>query len=170
VLGKDYTDQDCSLARALEVVGERWTLLILRDAFYGVRRFSDFEAHLDIPKAVLSARLNGLVADGLLQRTPDPAHASRAIYELTASGRDLWPAVHALMTWGQRNRGENSRVFRHTVCATPLLDDGSCPTCGVTPKPEDITTEPRPGRKRRRHDPVAVRLRSPHRLLQPLDP
>jgi DNA-binding HxlR family transcriptional regulator len=68
----DYDGQDCALARALEVVGERWTPLILRDAFYGVRRFSDFQVHLDIPRAVLADRLNGLVEDGLLVRIPDP--------------------------------------------------------------------------------------------------
>src|SRR6266511_3542177 len=77
MLGKDYTDQDCALARALEVVGERWTLLILRDAFYGVRRFSDFAAHLDIPRAVLAERLRGLVDDGLLARRPDPERPGR---------------------------------------------------------------------------------------------
>src|SRR2546423_15667325 len=77
MLGKDYEGQDCSLARALEVVGERWTLLIVRDAFYGVRRFSDFAAHLDIPRAVLSDRLAGLVEDGLMQRRPDPERAGR---------------------------------------------------------------------------------------------
>ena len=62
-LGTDYARQDCSLARSLELVGERWTLLILRDAFLGVRRFSDFQTHLDISKAVLSARLEALVAE-----------------------------------------------------------------------------------------------------------
>jgi DNA-binding HxlR family transcriptional regulator len=72
MLGRDYKRQDCSLARALEVVGERWTLLIVRDAFYGVRRFSDFQAHLDIPKAVLSERLGWLIENGVLQRRPDP--------------------------------------------------------------------------------------------------
>ncbi|MBV8713141.1 MAG: helix-turn-helix transcriptional regulator, partial [Solirubrobacterales bacterium] len=70
MLGKDYEAQDCSLARALEVIGERWTLLILRDAFFGVRRFNDFHVHLDIPKAVLSDRLSGLVEDGILEREP----------------------------------------------------------------------------------------------------
>src|SRR5690348_7302888 len=90
MLGKDYAEQDCALARALEVVGERWTLLILRDAFYGVRRFSELQAHLDIPKAVLSDRLNTLVGDGVLERVPDPEHRGRYLYELTQSGRDLW--------------------------------------------------------------------------------
>ena len=72
MLGSDYEAQDCSLARALGVVGERWTLLIVRDAFYGVRRLNDFQAHLDIPRAVLTDRLSGLVDDGVLQRRTRP--------------------------------------------------------------------------------------------------
>ena len=83
MLGRDYERQDCSLARALEVVGERWTLLIVRDAFFGVRRFNDFQAHLDIPKAVLSERLGWLTENGVLKRQPDPNHAGRHLYELT---------------------------------------------------------------------------------------
>lgn len=169
VLGKDYVDQDCALARALEVIGERWTPLILRDAFYGVRRFSDFQGHLDIPKAVLTDRLNGLVADGLLERTPDPTHAGRHLYDLTPAGRDLWPALHALITWGSRHRATNSRIFKHAACDTLLDGAGNCPHCGLTPEPEDITTEPSPRRKTGRTDPVAIALRAPHRLLEPLE-
>jgi DNA-binding HxlR family transcriptional regulator len=115
MLGKDYEGQDCALARALEVVGERWTLLIVRDAFYGVRRFNDFQAHLDIPKAVLSDRLAGLVYEEILERRPDPEHAGRHLYELTAAGRDLWPVLAALLGWGGRHRQTNSRVFRHAA-------------------------------------------------------
>jgi DNA-binding HxlR family transcriptional regulator len=170
VLGKDYAHQDCALARALEVVGERWTMLILRDAFYGVRRFNDFQAHLDIPKAVLSDRLSGLVDGGLLERRPDPQHAGRHLYELTAAGRDLWPALHALLVWGGRHRAPNSRVFKHTSCGTLLDDQGHCTECGVTPGPEDILSEPRPRRRRNlRDDPVAIALRAPHRLLDPIE-
>lgn len=69
-LGTDYAQQDCSLARALEVVGERWSMLIVRDAFYGVSRFNDFLAHLDIPRAVLTARLRTLVEAGVLYKEP----------------------------------------------------------------------------------------------------
>ena len=144
MLGKDYQRQDCSLARALEVVGERWTLLIVRDAFYGVRRFNDFQAHLDIPKAVLSDRLNGLVEDGILKRRPDPRHAGRHLYELTPSGRDLWPALHALLAWGERHRHPNSRVFTHAACGTRLDASGLCATCRKTPGPEDIVMTLRP--------------------------
>lgn len=172
MLGKDYERQDCSLARALEVIGERWTLLIVRDAFYGVRRFSDFQAHLDIPRAVLSDRLSGLVEDGILDRRPDPRHAGRHLYELTAAGRDLWPALHALLAWGDRYRHPNSRIFRHAACGTRLDASGYCTACAVTPGPGDIITEPRQDRAAppgRRGDPVAVALRSPHRLLDPVE-
>jgi DNA-binding HxlR family transcriptional regulator len=169
VLGKDYPAQDCSLARALEVLGERWTLLILRDAFHGVRRFNDFQAHLDIPKAVLSDRLGSLVANGILDRRPDPQHAGRHIYELTAPGRDLWPALHALLVWGGRHRAPNSRTFKHASCDTVLDDHGHCGFCGVTPGPEDILSEPSGRRPPVREDAVAVALRAPHRLLEPIE-
>ncbi len=169
MLGKDYEAQDCSLARALGVIGERWTLLIIRDAFYGVRRFNDFQAHLDVPRAVLSDRLCGLVADGILERQPDQAHAGRHVYTLTAAGRDLWPALYALMTWGDRHRYRNSRTFEHAACGTALDGAGRCGTCGLAPGPDDILTAPRPGRRTARHDPVAIALRAPHRLLEPIE-
>jgi DNA-binding HxlR family transcriptional regulator len=169
MLGKDYEAQDCSLARALGVIGERWTLLIVRDAFYGVRRFNDFHAHLDIPRAVLADRLAGLVEDGVLERRPDPEHAGRHLYELTAAGRDLWPALYALLIWGDRYRHPNSRVFKHAACGTTLDDRGHCATCGLTPDPDDILTEPRQGRARTRTDKVAIALRTPHRLLEPIN-
>jgi DNA-binding HxlR family transcriptional regulator len=169
MLGKDYEGQDCSLARALEVIGERWTLLVVRDAFYGVRRFSDFQAHLDIPRAVLSDRLAGLVEDGILKRRPDPEHAGRHLYELTTAGRDLWPALHALLVWGSRHREPNTRVFKHAACGTALDDAGSCATCAQTPEPGDILMEPRRRRRTGRDDPVATALRAPHRLLEPLE-
>jgi DNA-binding HxlR family transcriptional regulator len=168
MLGKDYQHQDCSLARALEVIGERWTLLILRDAFYGVRRFSDFQAHLDVPKAVLSARLAGLVEDGILERRPDPGRAGRHVYELTAAGRELWPVLHSLLVWGGKHRFPNSRVFRHAACGTQIDERGACPKCGLTPGPEDLEMAASPGRGIKRDDPVAVALREPHRLLDPV--
>jgi DNA-binding HxlR family transcriptional regulator len=168
MLGKDYEGQDCALARALESIGERWTLLIVRDAFFGVRRFNDFQAHLDIPKAVLSDRLAGLVEDGILVREPDPDRPGRNVYELTSAGRDLWPVLHSLLVWGGRHRARNSRLFQHAVCGTTLDDRGDCPTCGITPGPKDIVTVPRRDR-RRRTDPVAKVLDQPRRLLVPVD-
>jgi len=168
MLGKDYEGQDCAIARAMEVIGERWTLLIVRDAFYGVQRFNGFQAHLDIPKAVLSDRLSGLVKEGILDRPIDPEHAGRRLYELTAPGRDLWPVLHALLVWGDHHRSPNSRLFKHVACATELDDSGCCPRCELAPGPEEILTEPRRGRPKLRDDPVAVALRAPHRLLEPV--
>jgi DNA-binding HxlR family transcriptional regulator len=168
MLGKDYDRQDCAIARALETIGERWTLLIVRDAFYGVRRFSEFQSHLDVPKAVLSDRLAGLVADGILTRRPDPDRPSRHIYELTAAGRELWPVLHSLLVWGGRHRGPNSRVFEHAACGTRLDDRGDCPACGITPDPEDVVSKRRRGAANLRDDPVSVALRDPHRLLEPV--
>src|SRR5580658_7963212 len=167
--GTRYAGQDCSLARALEVIGERWTLLIIRDAFYGVRHFNDFRAPLDIPKAVLADRLTGLVDDGILDRRPDPGHAGRHLYELTPAGRDLWPAVHALLTWGSQHRAPNRMRFRHAGCQTELDGRGSCPACRLTPAPAEIIADPVAGSQGRRQDPVALALRETHPLLTPLD-
>jgi DNA-binding HxlR family transcriptional regulator len=171
VLGRDYEGQDCALARALEVIGERWTLLIVRDAFYGVRRFNDFQAHLDIPKAVLSDRLGWLVENEVLTRRRDPNHGARHVYELTPAGRDLWPALHALLIWGSRHRAPNSRIFKHASCGSALDDAGHCASCDTAPAPEDILVEPRRGRRSaaKREDPVSIVLRTPHRLLEPIE-
>jgi DNA-binding HxlR family transcriptional regulator len=169
MLGKDYEGQDCSVARALEVVGERWTLLIVRDALYGVRRFSDFQSHLDIPKAVLSERLTGLVEQGILERRPDPDHRGRYMYELTAAGRDLWPVVHSLFRWSEQNRAPSNRRFRHALCGTELDQTAACPSCKIAPPFEDVTMELRRARGSSRTDPIAVALVKPHRMLEPLE-
>ena len=142
------------MARSLEVVGERWTLLILRDLFFGVHRFTDLLGHLDIPRAVLSARLAALVEQGVVERRTDPAG-----FELTAAGRELWPIVHGLIVWGDRHRpvdGGARRLFVHAAC-------------GVAPDPAEVETRPGPGvDPARRDDRVSRALRTPHRLLTPL--
>ena len=163
-----YEQMNCSIASALDVVGEPWTLLIVRDAFYGVRRFNDFQVHLDIPKAVLSERLGGLVERGILDRTPDPDHAGRHVYELTPAGRELWPLLFDLMIWGSSHRSQSGRIFTHAACGTALDRRGVCPKCGLAPEPADVTVAPREGRETFRNDPVTVALRRPQRLLEPL--
>ena len=167
-LGVDYDRQDCSLARALELVGERWTMLILRDAFFGVRRFSDFAAHLDISRAVLAARLSALVEAGLLSRASDGGHPW---YDLTDEALELWPALYALAQWGERTstRDAPRRLFDHAGCGGALERSGRCSSCGATPPPEELVTRPGPGADPTlRDDPVSVALRRPHRLLEPL--
>jgi DNA-binding HxlR family transcriptional regulator len=95
----DLSELNCSLARTLEVVGDWWTLLVVRDAFLGVRRFGDFQRSLGIAKNILAARLERLTASGLLERGGSEA---RPIYQLTDRGRELLPAMVALMQWGDK--------------------------------------------------------------------
>jgi DNA-binding HxlR family transcriptional regulator len=161
VLGKDYEGQECALASTLEVLGERWTLLIVRDAFFGVRRYSDWVARLDIPRAVLSDRLRGLVASGILVKREDH-------YELTDAGAELWPALHALIAWGARHRRPSTNSYRHTACDTELGPGASCPACGVVPPARDVLVVPR-STGGGRTDPVSVAMRAPRRLLEPID-
>jgi DNA-binding HxlR family transcriptional regulator len=162
-LGKDYVKQDCSLARALEVVGERWTLLIVRDALYGVRRFGHLQAHLEIPRAVLSARLQALVDAGVLDKRGHD-------YVLTETGRDLFPVVHTLARWGDRNFSDRGpcRLFVHIPCGEQIDDGGACPACGRVVPLEELEIHPGPGLDPERTDPVSVALRGPHRLLRPV--
>ena len=128
MLPSSYDRQDCSLARALEIVGERWTLLVLRDAFYGVRRFNDFLAHLDVPRTVLSNRLRSLVDSGVMVKVPDRNHAGRWLYELTDDGMALWPALYALRSWGERHSGRRTpdvhpRCVWHTARSHSAMRD-----------------------------------------------
>lgn len=97
---KSFQDMNCALAQTLEVVGERWTLLVLRDAFFGIRRFDDFQRRLGIARNILSARLARLVDEGILERRVTSPGGRRAEYHLTEKGRDLQPALLALTQWG----------------------------------------------------------------------
>ena len=170
MLGKDYAGQECALASTLEVLGERWTLLIVRDAFFGVRRYSEWVARLDIPRAVLSDRLRGLVANGVLARRDDPGHAGRTVYELTGAGQELWPALHALISWGDRHRRPSTNAYRHAACGTDLGPGAACPGCGVVPAAADVLVVPRAtGGSPGRTDPVSAAMGRPRRLLEPLE-
>ena len=103
-LSTDTSRADCSVARALEVIGERWTVLVLREAFYGVRRFAEMHVAIGCAKSVLSARLEHLVRHGVLARVAyrEEAKRERFEYALTAKGKALFPVVIALMQWGDR--------------------------------------------------------------------
>ncbi|TVS18031.1 MAG: transcriptional regulator [Gammaproteobacteria bacterium] len=99
---KSFSEMNCSLAQALEVVGERWTLLILRDAFFGIRRFEEFQRRLGIARNILSARLARLVEEGILERHSVSPGGKWAEYRLTEKGKSLQPALLALVQWGDR--------------------------------------------------------------------
>ena len=170
-LPNDYSRQSCSLARSLEIVGERWTLLIVRDAFYGVRRFGDFVAHLDIPRAVLTSRLRTLEAEGVMTRTPGSSGHDE--YELTDKGVRLWPVVRDLMAWGDEYYAPKGprRVLRHDADQGALKPDGTCQVCGATVGVAETVIAPGPGFAaygRLRQDAVSEALAEPRRLLEPL--
>ena len=100
MLGRDYQGQNCSVARALELVGERWTLLVIRDAFHGRRHFEEFQENLGIARNVLADRLQKLVEHGIFERVRYQERPERYEYRLTRKGRDLRLALAALMQWG----------------------------------------------------------------------
>ncbi|WP_405662817.1 helix-turn-helix transcriptional regulator [Streptomyces sp. NBC_01166] len=172
-LGKDYAAQQCSIARALEVIGERWTLLVVRDALYGVRRYNDFLTHLGIPRAVLASRLQALTEAGVLARRRYQESPPRDEYVLTDRGEALWPTVRSLGLWG-REHIEGSkplRLFFHATCGSELGAYGQCAACGNIPVPlEDVEMRPGPGLDPDPADPVSRALLTPRRLLQPLEP
>jgi DNA-binding HxlR family transcriptional regulator len=169
-LPSTYADRNCSLARALEVVGERWTLLIVRDAFHGVRRFGDFATQLGIPRAVLTSRLKSLVQEGVLTR--DDAGAGNVEYRLTAKGVELWPIVRAMMNWGDAHYSPSGvkRTLRHDEDGGLLDPEGRCRDCGaVVPVPE-TRIEPGPGFEPAGKEPdfVSRAINTPRRLLDPI--
>jgi DNA-binding HxlR family transcriptional regulator len=113
MLKRDYEGQDCSIARALEIVGERWTLLIVRDALLGLRRFDEFQESLGIARNVLTDRLNRLVDEGILERVRYSERPERYEYHLTQRGRDLDIALAGLRQWGDAYLSETPpRILR----------------------------------------------------------
>jgi DNA-binding HxlR family transcriptional regulator len=145
MLGKTYDGQLCSIARALELVGERWTLLIVRDALFGgVTRFNDHQHNLGIATNVLANRLDSLLAAGIMQRRSAPGGQHE--YVLTEKGRDLKPALIALTHWGDRwaTSGAPPIVYRHSGCGGEVGVETTCALHGPI-DPADIGPEPGPG-------------------------
>ncbi len=148
MLYNTYAGQTCSIARALEVVGERWTILILRDAFLGVRRFDDFQRSLGIARNVLNARLHRLVEAGLLERRRYQERPERFEYRLTDMGRDLWPTIFALMQWGDRHLcsdGGPPVTLTHREWGGRFDAHRICEACGTRVTARQVTPRPGPG-------------------------
>ena len=134
MLHNTYEGQACSIARALEIIGERWTLLILRDAFLGVRRFDDFQRNLGVARNVLNVRLQRLVDAGLLERRRYQERPERYEYRLTEKGLDLWPSMVALMQWGDRHTTTDDGPplrLEHRDCGGEITDRRTCAECGA---------------------------------------
>lgn len=145
---QDQVHPACSIARTLEVIGERWTLLILRDAFRGVRRFDDLQRDLGIARNILTDRLQKLVEHGVLTRRQYQSRPPRYEYRLTPKGIDLSPALVALMRWGDRWLAEDGRpplVLTHRSCGEAVDQSFICWNCDETVTPAGIGSRPGPG-------------------------
>ncbi|MEV4319941.1 helix-turn-helix domain-containing protein [Actinocrispum sp. NPDC049592] len=137
-----------SAARTLALVGERWTLLILRETFFGVRRYGEFARNLSIPRPTLSARLKTLVEAGLLDRVRYAADPDRHEYRLTPAGRDLFPAIATLMRWGDKYLAGPEGppiLLRHNDCGEITETYVACGNCGKEVSADRVTPEPGPG-------------------------
>ncbi|WP_320671113.1 winged helix-turn-helix transcriptional regulator [Patulibacter defluvii] len=147
MLGREYDTQLCSIARALEVVGERWTLLVVRSVFLGDHRFDALQESLGITRSVLTTRLNRLVDEGVLERRPYSQRPPRDEYHLTEKGRALWPLLHHLMQWGDRHYPEPEgppRIVEHRGCGGHPDDHLICDRCGARLESRDLRSIPGP--------------------------
>ena len=148
MLQRDYDGQNCSIARALEIVGERWTLLIVRDAFLGLRRFDQFQESLGIARNVLTDRLNRLVEEGILERVRYSERPERYEYRLTQKGRDLNLALAGLRQWGDKHLSEKPpRLLRRKADKKPVVA-ALVPKSAEVLRADEVETVPGPGSTR----------------------
>ncbi len=148
MLGNDYKEINCSIARSLELVGERWTILVLRNVFLGVRRFDEMQRDLGIARNVLAARLDRLVGEGILEKVPYQERPLRHEYRLTDKGLDLWPVIVELLQWGDRYAAPAAGppvVLRHKGCGGAVGERRICTRCGELLGVRDVRAEAGPG-------------------------
>ncbi|EHN12325.1 Transcriptional regulator HxlR family [Patulibacter medicamentivorans] len=139
---------DDSVARTLELVGERWSMLVIRELFFGVRRFSAMARNLSIPRATLTARLKKLTAAGVIERVELGPGSDRHEYRLTRAGLELYPTTIALMQWGDRHlTGPEGPpiVLRHDECGSIVNPVLRCDVCDKPLDPHSVTPERGPG-------------------------
>ena len=145
MLKRDYAGQNCSIARSLEIVGERWTLLIVRDLFLGKTRFDEFQQSLGIARNVLTDRLNRLVDEGIVERVQYTDRPVRHEYRLTQKGRDLNIALAGLRQWGDLYLSDKPpRVIRRRSDGKPLVA-GYVPVGTKVVSQDDVESVPGPG-------------------------
>lgn len=137
----------CSVAQCLEVVGEWWSLLIVRDVFLGVTRFDRLQERLGISRNILQQRLNRLVDADVLQKVPYSEHPPRYDYRLTGKGRDLWPVLTAMRQWGDKYAAPDGPPLHvvHKGCGKVSHAVMSCSSCGERLTARDVRVVPGPG-------------------------
>jgi DNA-binding HxlR family transcriptional regulator len=147
---RPFTDQNCSIAAALATVGERWTLLVMREVLLGRRRFADIRRHTGVAPNILSDRLQTLVEQGLLERRLYSEQPEAHEYVPTAKGRDISPVLVALLQWGDRHAAPQGppRVLVHTECGHDAHPELHCAHCGERIEPAQLRVRPGPGARR----------------------
>jgi DNA-binding HxlR family transcriptional regulator len=147
MLKRGYEGQNCSIARTLEIVGERWTLLIIRDVFLGLRRFDQLQESLGVARNVLAGRLNRLVEEGILERVQYSERPPRFEYRLTKKGRELNVALTALRQWGDAHLSEKPpRLLRRKADRKPVVA-ALVPRGADVLRPDEVELVPGPGLK-----------------------
>ncbi len=134
----------CPITRTLDLIGERWSLLIIRDVFYGVRRFDALQHHLGVSKKVLSGRLVRLVQEGILKKVPYQQKPERFEYRLTQKGRDLFPVLLTMMRWGNRwlaEKNEPHLHLKHLGCGEVVESNLVCSHCEKPLSPASVRAE-----------------------------
>ena len=141
---------NCSISRPLAVLGERWTLLVIKEAFLGVKRFEDMQRDLGVARNVLADRLQKLVGEGILERRRYEDRPPRFEYKLTAKGRDLYPVLVSIMRWGDRYTAESGAPVRliHEKCGHEAEPRLTCSHCGEEIDPREMRPEAGPGAMR----------------------
>jgi DNA-binding HxlR family transcriptional regulator len=150
----DWSVENCTIGRAMAILGERWTLVVLREVFNGVRRFDDMRVRTGIPRQVLTNRLATLVEQGVLRREPyrEPGARMRYEYRLTRMGLDLWPVLVAVLGWGDRYLADpegSPLSVRHLDCDEPVRVELRCAAGHEVTEPRDLVPRPGPGARRR---------------------
>src|SRR3954447_18981506 len=143
-----FEDMNCSVAQSLEIMGEWWTMIIVRDAFFGVTRFEDFQQRLGIARNILTARLDTLVDAGVLERELYDEARQRYDYRLTPMGRALWPVLTTLRQWGDKyvvGRGNEPIQLRHETCGAKATAHLTCDHCGERLSARDARIVAGPG-------------------------
>jgi DNA-binding HxlR family transcriptional regulator len=144
----ELADERCSIARTVSVIGDRWTLLILRDCFLGIRRFEAFETRLGITRHILADRLKTLVDQGVLKKVPYHDRQVRYEYRLTQKGLDLYPVLMSIVHWGDTyTTGEAGRpmLHQHLPCGHQFDPVLVCSECGEPVDPREVRVMPGPG-------------------------
>ncbi|HEY8103808.1 MAG TPA: helix-turn-helix domain-containing protein [Gaiellaceae bacterium] len=137
-MSSDWTRDNCAVGNTLAIIGERWTMLVLRETFLGVRRFEQLQRNTGMARNILSDRLNTLVLHGILRKELYQERPQRYEYRLTEKGLDLYPVLLTLMDWGARHLDGEAMTLQHKSCRAVAMPHLACPECGERVRARDM--------------------------------